>query len=101
VARHEDEAVGFFVVEHRPAGTVYWHLTAVAPGWQGMGIGGDLWRTMLLRHRTEAASEVETTISGHNLAAINMYARLGFSFPASAMTFHWLVDPKPSPGAAE
>ena len=48
---------------------------------------------MLLRHRREGASFVETTISGHNLAALNLYARLGFSFGAAQMTFHWLDGP--------
>lgn len=94
-ATHQGQLVGFFIVERRTDGTMYWHLTAVAPAWQGKGIGGDLWRTMLLRHRSEGADRVETTISGHNLAAINLYARLGFAFRSARMTFHWLRDPVP------
>ena len=39
-----------------PDASVYWHLTAVAPEWQGKGVGMSLWRTMLLRHRAEGAS---------------------------------------------
>ena len=31
-------------------------------------MGMSLWQTMLLRHRAEGASSVETTISGHNVA---------------------------------
>ena len=80
--------VGFFIVEDRPDAHVYWHLTAVAPGWQGQGIGLSLWQTMLRRHAADGAASVGTTISGHNLAAINLYARLGFSFPSAQMTFH-------------
>lgn len=91
-ARHQGELVGFFILERRMDGTVYWHLTAVAPAWQGKGIGGDLWRTMLLRHRSEGADRVETTISGHNLPAVNLYARLGFVFRSARMTYHWLRD---------
>ena len=91
-ARHQGDLVGFFIVEPRTDGTVYWHLTAVAPAWQGKGIGGDLWRTMLLRHRSEGADRVATTISGHNLPAINLYARLGFAVRSARMTFHWLRD---------
>ena len=87
------DLVGFFIVEDRPDGSVYWHLTAIAPGWQGRGIGSSLWRTMLLRHRTEGATSVETTISGHNLAILNLYERLGFSFSSAQMTFHWLREP--------
>jgi ribosomal protein S18 acetylase RimI-like enzyme len=89
-----EDLVGFFIVEDRPDQAVYWHLTAVAPRWQGQGMGTSLWRTMLLRHRAEGVSSVETTISGHNTAIINLYARLGFSFGSAQMTFHWLREPE-------
>jgi GNAT superfamily N-acetyltransferase len=92
-AEVDGELVGFLIVEHRPDRSVYWHLTAVAPDWQGKGMGMSLWQTMLLRHRDEGASFVETTISGHNLPIINLYARLGFSFASGQMTFHWLREP--------
>lgn len=85
--------VGFFIVEPQPDDSVYWHLTAVAPASQGRGIGLSLWRTMLLRHRAEGVRSVETTVSGHNPAVMNLYGRLGFSFAAPQMTFHWLRDP--------
>lgn len=85
------DLVGFFVVERRSDGVVYWHLTAMAPQWQGQGLGLSVWQTVLLRHRAEGVTSVETTLSGHNLAAINLYARLGFSFASSQMTFHRLI----------
>jgi|RhiMetdeSRZDD1v2_1073273.scaffolds.fasta_scaffold77082_3 GNAT superfamily N-acetyltransferase len=91
-AEVDGEIVGFFIVERRTDGGVYWHLTAVAPGRQGQGIGLSLWQTMLRRHRAEGATSVRTTISGHNSAAMNLYARLGFAFSAPQMTFHWLRD---------
>lgn len=98
--RHEvlkaqlDEAlVGFFIVEHRSDGAVYWHLTAIAPDQQGKGIGSSLWLTMLERHRAEDTTAVDTTISAHNAPAINLYARLGFTFGPARMTFHWLRGP--------
>ncbi len=94
-AEIDGDLVGFFIVEQRPDRSVYWHLTAVAPEWQGRGVGTSLWRTMLIRHRTEGATFVETTISGHNPPVINLYARLGFTFRAAQMTFHWLRDPAP------
>jgi ribosomal protein S18 acetylase RimI-like enzyme len=87
--------VGFFIVEQRPDRSVYWHLTAISPEWQGKGLGTSLWRTMLIRHKTEGATFVETTISGHNAPVINLYARLGFTFASAQMTFHWLRDPAP------
>jgi RimJ/RimL family protein N-acetyltransferase len=85
--------VGFFIVERRPDDSVYWHLTAIAPGWQGQGLGLSVWQTMLQRHRAEGATSVQTTISGHNAPAMNLYARLGFAFSAPQMTFHWLRSP--------
>jgi len=93
-AELDGELVGFFIVEHRPDHGVYWHLTAVAPQSQGKGVGMSLWQTMLMRHRAEGAAYVQTTISGHNPTALNLYARLGFSFDAPQMTFHWLRDPR-------
>jgi RimJ/RimL family protein N-acetyltransferase len=94
-AEIDGRLVGFFIVETRPDQSVYWHLTAIAPSWQGKGVGLSLWQTMLRRHKGEGATFVETTISGHNTAALNLYARLGFSFPSAQMTFHWLVDRRP------
>jgi RimJ/RimL family protein N-acetyltransferase len=87
----DDELVGFFIVEARPDTSVYWHLTAIATRWQGKGFGTSLWRTMLLRHRTDGATSVSTTISAHNPPALNLYARLGFKFGAAQMTFHRLT----------
>jgi GNAT superfamily N-acetyltransferase len=92
VGRLDGALVGFFIVEP-DAERAYWHLTAVAPGWQGQGIGLSLWRTMLLRHRSEGVRLVETTVSGHNPAVMNLYARLGFSFAAPQLTLHWLRGP--------
>ena len=92
------QLVGFFIVERRPSGDAYWHLTAVAAGWQGKGVGTSIWQTMLLRHRTEGVTSVETTISAHNLPAMNLYSRLGFSFTAAQTTFHWLRGPAAGPG---
>jgi GNAT superfamily N-acetyltransferase len=94
-AEVDGDLVGFFIVEPRPDRSVYWHLTAIAPAWQGKGIGTSLWRTMLIRHKAEGATFVETTISGHNAPVINLYARLGFRFDVAQMTFHWLRDATP------
>ncbi len=82
--------VGFFILEHRPDKGVYWHLTAIAPEYQGQGMGISLWLTMLRTHKTEGAAFVETMISAHNAPVINLYSRLGFSFQSAQMTFHWL-----------
>jgi RimJ/RimL family protein N-acetyltransferase len=92
-AEVDGRLVGFFIVENRPDGSAYWHLTAIAPEWQGKGMGMSVWQAALLRHRSEGASAVETTISGHNLPIINLYARLGFRFASAQMTFHRLREP--------
>jgi ribosomal protein S18 acetylase RimI-like enzyme len=89
-AEADGALVGFFIVERRADDSVYWHLTAIAPGHQGQGLGLSLWLTMLRRHEAEGASGVRTTISGHNVPVMNLYARLGFSLSAPQMTFHWL-----------
>lgn len=92
-ARLDGQLVGFFIVEVNPDRSVYWHLTAVAPDWQGRGVGRSLWQTILLRHRAAGATSVRTTISVHNPAVMNLYARLGFRFGSPRMTFHWLREP--------
>jgi len=88
----DGDLVGFFILEHRSDQSVYWHLTAMAPQWQGRGVGMSLWRTILMKHKTAGDAFVETTISAHNTPVINLYARLGFSFQPPQMTFHWLRE---------
>lgn len=43
--------VAFFLVEMSSSLEAYWHLTAVAPEWQGRGYGKRVWRSMLRHHR--------------------------------------------------
>jgi ribosomal protein S18 acetylase RimI-like enzyme len=85
-----DATVGFFVVESQREDGAYWHLTAVAAEWQGQGVGKKIWRGMIARHRAAGVRRIETTISAHNTAVINLYAGLGFRFTAPRTTFHWL-----------
>ncbi|MEA2519781.1 MAG: hypothetical protein QOF49_1861 [Chloroflexota bacterium] len=92
-ADFEDRIVGFFIVEERIDRSAYWHLTAIAPEAQGQGLGLSLWQTMLRRHRDEGVIRVQTTVSAHNPAVINLYARLRFTFQSPQMTFHWLRRP--------
>ena len=109
------ELAGFFIVEDlaspgdAEAGSeggppvsrhgAYWHLTAIAPAWQGRGIGRSVWQAMLRRARSEGATWVRTTISGHNVAVLNLYARLGFRFTTPRLTLHWLRDEDGQPAA--
>lgn len=84
-----ETVVGFFVTEPRPEYGVYWHLTAIVPAWQGQGLGKRLWRTMIALHQAAGAVRITTTISAHNVAAVGLYAGLGFRFTEPRSTFHW------------
>lgn len=86
------EIAGFFIVEEKKDRTVYWHLTAVAPAFQGRGIGRRLWAAMVRRHHEAGLSSIETTISAHNAPVMNIYAALGFRFGAPRVTLHWVRD---------
>jgi RimJ/RimL family protein N-acetyltransferase len=90
-----DEIVGFFIVEERAERRCYWHLAAMAPQWQGKGLGVEMWESMLALHKAAGLSRIETTISAHNVPVLNLYARLGFRLRAPQMTFHWLPRPAP------
>lgn len=80
--------VAFFVTEMLPGARVYWHLTAVAPAYQGKGFGKRAWRAMLLLNRQQGAERVETTIAARNTPVVNLYVDLHFRFQPPLMTFH-------------
>lgn len=86
------ELIAFFVTEHLPDGTCYWHLNAVAPAYQGHGYGIRAWRAMILHAQDQGAERVKSTIAVRNYRVLNLYARLGFRFPAPMMTFHWVAN---------
>lgn len=88
-ARVAGELAGFFIVEDKADGSTYWHLTAVAQGFQGRGIGRRMWASMLARHAAAGRRCVETTISARNIPVVNLYARSGWTFASNQMTFHW------------
>lgn len=89
-----ERLVGMFIVEYSDSGDVYWHLTAIAPRFQGQGYGLRVWRAMLRRHQTDGHERVTTTISVRNVAVLNLYAKLGFRFAPPEMTFHWVREPQ-------
>lgn len=90
VLRANSALLAFFVTEALPDGTCYWHLNAVSPEFQGKGYGRLAWRTMLEQARREGMVRVRTSIVARNHRVLNLYASLGFSFAAPAMTFHWV-----------
>ncbi|QVL50079.1 MAG: GNAT family N-acetyltransferase [Thiocapsa sp.] len=85
-----ERLVGLFIVERQADLTVYWHLTAIAPQWQGRGYGRRVWMAMLHHHQVEGFETVTTTISARNIPVLNLYAKLQFRFMPPEMTFHWV-----------
>ena len=86
------DLVAFFVVERLADDQVYWHLTAIAPEYQGKGYGKRVWQAMLRRHQAEGIREVRTTISARNSPVLSLYSKLQFSFLPPEMTFHWVRE---------
>lgn len=85
----EDSIAGFFIVEIKPDLSAYWHLTAIAPEFQGRGIGRAMWESMACRHAEAGLSHIGTTISARNVPVVNLYAKLGWRFETCQMTLHW------------
>lgn len=85
------EIVAFFVIEETRDKGVYWHLTAVAPGFQGKGYGRKAWLAMLAYHHANDIQRVSTTISARNTRVLNLYSQLQFRFAPPEMTFHWMA----------
>jgi len=85
----ESRIIGFMVIEQPTPDSRFWSLVGLAPGLAGQGLGRRMWQSMLARHHAEGVVEVSTSISSHNVAVLNLYASLGFRFPAPSMTLHW------------
>jgi len=88
----DENIIALFIIENGHENAVYWHLTAIAPGWQGRGCGKRIWRAMLHYHKGEGKDSVTTTISARNVAVLNLYSKLDFRFLPPEMTFHWIND---------
>jgi RimJ/RimL family protein N-acetyltransferase len=86
----DKELVAFFIIEVKSDGKVYWHLTVVAPEFQGRGYGRRTWLAMLRYHSENGYNSVSTTISARNVPVLNLYASLSFKFVSPEMTFHWI-----------
>lgn len=92
-----NDVVGLFITESGNSGDVHWHLTAIAPDFQGRGYGRRAWNAMLGLHRSEGCDRVTTTISARNVAVLRLYGQMGFDFLPPEMTFHWFRDdPRPA-----
>lgn len=83
-----EETVGFFVIEDPSPDESFWSLIGLAPEFQGGGWGTRVVRSMLRWHREEGKNRVGTSISSHNIAVMNLYAKLGWRFPEPLVSYH-------------
>lgn len=90
ILREGEAITSFFITEMLADGTCYWHLNAIAPEFQGKGYGRRAWLTMMAEAKKEGATRVRSSIVARNYRVLNLYAKLGFSFPPPLMTFHWV-----------
>lgn len=88
----QGRVVAFFIVELQAGGTCYWHLNAIAPAFQGQGYGRRAWSAMLRHAKRAGAARVRTSVVARNTRVLSLYARLGFTLPPPAMTFHWVRE---------
>jgi ribosomal protein S18 acetylase RimI-like enzyme len=84
-----DQVVGFFVIEQRDPGHVFWSLIGLAPGLGGRGLGKRVWKSVLRKHQADGVDVVSTSISSHNAPVFNLYVSLGFRFPTPTITLQW------------
>lgn len=85
-----ERLVGLFLIEIRSDSSAYWHLTAIAPDWQGQGYGRRVWTAMLAYCKSIGCGSVLTTISARNTPVLSLYSQLQFRFQPPEMTFHWI-----------
>ena len=82
------EVVGFFL--NQSAGKkVHWVLNAIKVDFQGEGIGKNAWKRMIAIHKDSGYSEIESSISAHNIRVLSLYASLGFRFKEPEVRMHW------------
>jgi ribosomal protein S18 acetylase RimI-like enzyme len=85
----DGRVAAFFVIEILRGERVYWHLSAVAPAFQGRGVGKRAWRAMIALNQRQGARIIETVIAARNTPVVNLYVDLQFRFMPPLMTFHW------------
>ncbi|MGA3018755.1 MAG: GNAT family N-acetyltransferase [Bryobacteraceae bacterium] len=64
-------------------------LAAVAPEFQGTGMGWDLYVSVLHELRRLRVRKLVTSISVANTAILNLYSMLGFRFAHPEAIYHW------------
>lgn len=86
----KERLIALFIIEKQSDGSMYWHLTAISPKWQGQGYGRQVWLAMLLYHQNDGYQTISTTISARNTPVLNLYSQLQFRFTPPMITLHWV-----------
>lgn len=66
-------------------------LHAVAPAYRGKGLAKYWWGAVCSTLRSAGFSEIKSSVSAANVAALNLYISLGFSFRNPLDVYHRLV----------
>jgi L-amino acid N-acyltransferase YncA len=66
-------------------------LHAIAPAYRGQGLGKYWWRLAIDALLADGRTQVTSSISAANLAVLNLYASLGFSFRHPQDIYHRIV----------
>lgn len=92
VAAVEGEPAGYCSCHLTPTRTGSIGLFAVAPEWQGRGLGLRLVSSALTYFRSNQATRVTVVTQGRNLAAQRLYQRTGFVTEAVEIWYHKWFD---------
>ena len=83
------EVLGFFHLRPSTPQVVDLSLAAIKSSLRGSGLGAWMYQEVLRECRKRGFERAFTRVSLGNLDVLNLYARLGFSFGQSVLTWHW------------
>ncbi len=88
VVKGQDSIVALAIVEI-DGQKGYLHLNAVAPEWQGRGMGVSHIASVLEYLGSRGATRMDSKISAANTAAMSVHARFGARFEKPRVLLHW------------
>jgi hypothetical protein len=84
---HSESVAGFFAFSSNKI-----LLHALSQSFRGKGLAKYFWSAACEKLFNQGFSELISSISASNLAALNLYASLGFRFRKPLDVYHWLFD---------
>jgi GNAT superfamily N-acetyltransferase len=84
------EILGFFHVRPSTPQAIDLSLAAIKSALRGSGIGAWMYQEVLRECRKRGFARAVSRVSMGNLDVVNLFARLGFSFDQSLITWHWV-----------